>query len=65
MGRRKKGAKLVETQSGKKGRVTGELFGKLQIELVDDDLNQILDNKGNPSRVLARPETVKILGFID
>jgi len=65
MGRKKKGAMLVETQSGKKGKVTGELFGKLQIELVDDDLNAILSENGQPSRVLARPETVKTIGFID
>jgi hypothetical protein len=65
MGRKKRGATIVQTKTGLKGKVVGEQFGKFQIELLSDTLEPVLDEKGQPKRILARTETVKTIGFFD
>jgi hypothetical protein len=65
MPRKRKGARLIETKAGHKGKIVGEQFGKFQIELLDEELNPILDKKGQPMKMLVKVDNATTVGYID
>lgn len=57
----------VTVKSGK-GRIywkDGLVDGKYIVHLVDDHFNPILDDKGQPKKVLVKEENIEVNGFID